>query len=133
MRGEKFVNHHEYLADRERRAEVDGADGSAQVVCVAYGLIVALDALLAQRAHEIAHADVHVSVVLDVNPPIDRPYRLALDDFRGTIAEIHVSLQASEVQHEIRLVHPRDDRRRAYWPDVDAHVQRMIHRERALA
>ena len=98
-----------------------------------HGLVVALDALLAQRAHEIAYADVHVGVVLDVDPPIDRPHRLALDDFRRAIAEIHVSLQASEVQHEIRLVHPRDDRRRAYRPDVDAHVQRMIHRERALA
>ncbi len=94
---------------------------------------MALDALPVQRAHEIAHADVHVTVVLYVDPPVSRPYRLAFDTMGRAIAEVHVGLQAAEVQHKVRLVHPLDDRRRAYRPYVDAHIERMVHREGALA
>ena len=98
-----------------------------------HGLVVALDMLFAQRAHEIAHADIHVGVILDVDSPIDRPYRLALDNVGRAITKVHVGPEAAEVQHEIRLVHPRDDWRWAYRPNMDAHVQRMVHRKSALA
>ena len=86
-----------------------------------------------QRAREIADADVGVGVILHLDLAIDRPHRLFLDHVRRTVAEVHVGSEASEVEHEIGLVHPRDNRRRTDRADVHAHVQRMVHRERALA
>jgi len=71
--------------------------------------------------------------MLHINFAIDRPHGAILDDVRRPIAEVHVGLEASEIDDEVSFVHPRDHRRRADRADVHAHVQRMVHRKRALA
>src|SRR5437660_5367410 len=85
-----------------------------------------------QRFDEIAHAHVDVSVVFDIDFAIDRPYRFFLNDLRWTVTEIHVGAQTSQVQHEIRLVHPRDDWWRTNWTHMNPQVESMVHREGTL-
>ena len=89
--------------------------------------------LAQQRADEMANPDIGVGVVLDLDLAIDRPDRPALDYVRRAVAKVHVGLEASEVEHEVRLVHPRHNRGRTDRADMHAHVERMVHRKRALA
>ncbi len=46
---------------------------------------------------------------------------------------VHVGAQASEIEDEIRRVHPRHDRRRADRADMHAQMERMVHGKRAFA
>src|SRR5215471_2741993 len=88
--------------------------------------------LLEEHADEIAHRDAVISVVLDVDLSVDRPYRIFLNYLRRTIAEIHIRAQAAEIKDEVGLVHSSDDWPWADGADMNTHMQRMVHRECTL-
>src|SRR6516162_6159255 len=89
--------------------------------------------LLEQSRHEITHRNVSIGVVLDIDPAVDRPDGVLLNDMWRPVAEVHVCAQTSEIQHEVRFIHARDDRRRADGTDMHAEMEWMVHRKCTLA
>jgi hypothetical protein len=68
----------------------------------------------------------------DVDPLRHRPDRAVALHLRLGGAQVQVRELAPERQDQVGLAHALPDLRRAEGADVDAHVQRVIHREHAL-
>ena len=127
---EEAIHLVEHVGHAEAARDVRG--GGREVVAVPDALAVPPQTDPEEAAHEVANVHVGVGVEARVDPPADGPDRAVTRDARRPAAEIHVGEERAEVQHQVGTVHPVDDRARADRPDVDAHVERMVHWKGAL-
>src|SRR5262245_20978595 len=104
-----------------------------QVVAVHDLFPVALELGAEQGVHEIAERDVGVSVKAHVDPVLHGPDRPVPKRF-GRLAAAHFDIgqEHTQADDQIRLFDARANRRRADRARIDAHEQRMVHRESAF-